>query len=117
MFSSKPAPFSSPSNSDCASVDTRAWCNKRGYGNTLFEHSLNDHATTQPSHRLETIHHSEQPCMYLNKQALVPQHSHQVQPILNASCENDGNVPNWCVPATDNLTVQKQMFESVPYDK
>lgn len=115
MFSSKPLPFQPDPNS--ASVDNRAWCNKRGYGNILFEHALNDQTTIQPTHRLETIHHSQQSCMYLNTQSLTPFHSSSIQSILNASCENDGNVPNWCVPATDNLTVQKKMFESVPYDK
>ena len=114
MFSSHPAPFQT--DSKCSHNSVYAWCNKRGYGHTLFEHSANDKKVVQPTHRLETIHHKKQPCMYLNKQSLVPPHSPTIQPILNASCSNDGAVPNWCVPSTDNLTVQQQMFEKVPYD-
>lgn len=114
MFSSKPAPFQSDTH--CSTTDTHAWCNQRGYGNTLYEHSLDANTTTQPAHRLETIHQSDQPCLYLNQRSLAPQHSPQVKSVLNASCTNDGTVPNWCVPASDNLEVQHRMFETVPYD-
>lgn len=114
MFTSQPSPFDS--DTSCSNTDARAWCNTRGFGNVVFEHTLNDHSRIQPTHRLETIHHPHQSCMYLNQKALTPAPSPALQGVMNASCHNDGNVPNWCIPAMDNLTTQAQMFKNVPYD-
>ena len=114
MFSSKPSSFQSSTN--CNETDTHAWCNKRGYGYTVFEHSQNETSTTQATHRLETLQNNSQQCMYLNSNALVPKPSPERSTMLKSSCKNNGLVPKWCVPASTNLQQQEDMFRNVKYD-
>jgi hypothetical protein len=116
MFSSKPSPFKS--STTCNETDTHAWCNKRGYGYTVFEHSQNDTATTQASHRLEALQNQNDSskCMYLNANALVQKPSPERSTMLKSSCKNNGAVPKWCVPASTNLKQQEDMFRNVKYD-
>ena len=67
MYQSKPAPIL-PDPNQCGSTPTHGWCNKRGYGFTVF-HDASNAPKSNPANRVQPLH---KPAAYLNRESLIP---------------------------------------------
>lgn len=113
MYQSKPAPIL-PDPNQCSSTPTHGWCNKRGYGFTVF-HDASNAPKSNPANRVQPLH---KPAAYLNRESLIPRptpavaHATDCDRSVGKACATSAGCPT---PSTSVLRAGAQVpCESAP---